>query len=229
MTSADSIDHAVLVHGSFSSERSWDPILDGLRTGGMTPHPICLPGHGRRGDESAPEIDLHAHARAIVEHVEANDLQRVLLAGHSYGGMPMTQAWDKLRDRVAAVVYVDAGVPVDGQCQLDMLDEELADMTRNIAADNGDMLPAPTRNLQTWPLSIAALTTPLHLTQPLPAGVPRTLVLATENPGYHHAQASGLRGRPDWTVIDVATGHNVISEHPQFLVDTLLTIAHHQT
>lgn len=218
-------EHAVLVHGSFSSDRSWDPILDGLRSGGVTPHPICLPGHGRRGHEAAPGIDLHAHAAAIVDHVVERDLAQVVLVGHSYGGVPTTQAWDALRERVAAVVYVDAGVPVDGQCQLDMLDDDIAEMTKSIAADNGGMLPAPTRDHETWPLAIAALTTPLRLREPLPAGIPRTLVLATRNEGYHHQQAQALRGRPDWTVIEVPSGHDVIGEQPAALVDIVLAAA----
>lgn len=221
------IEHAVLVHGSFTSDRSWDPVLAGLRAGGLTPHPICLPGHGRRADESSPAIDLHTHARAIVDHVVEHDLRPVMLVGHSYGGMPTTQAWDELRDRVAAVVYVDAGVPVDGQCQLEMLDDDVAEMTRRIAADNGGMLPAPTRDHETWPLSIAALTTPLRLREPLPAGIPRTLVLATGNAGYHHRQANELRGQPDWTVIEVDAGHNVVGEQPELLVEVLLSIAAH--
>jgi hypothetical protein len=106
-----------------------------------------------------------------------------------------------------------------------MLDEQVAEMTRTIASENGDMLPAPVRDVETWPLAIAALTTPLRLREPLPAGVPRTLILATANPGYHHQQAQALRGQPDWTVVELESGHNVISEQPEALVDILLGVA----
>ena len=223
MTEPDPLGDAVLVHGSFSSDRSWQPILDGLLAGGMTPHPICLPGHGRRGDDAGPTIDLHAHAGAVVDYVRHNDLHDILLVGHSYGGMPVTQAWDQIRDRVAAVVYVDAGVAAHGQCQLDLLDDEVAEATRAVAAANGDMLPSPERDTPTFPLAIAALSTPVRLHGPLPTGVPRTLVLATGNPGYHHRQADELRGTPDWTVIEIDSGHNVIDDRTDELVDILLS------
>jgi len=221
MTLAD----AVLVHGSFSSESSWDPVLPGLRAGGLTAHTICLPGHGRRGDEAGPDVDLHRHAGAVVDHVVDNELRDVMLVGHSYGGMPVTQAWNGLRDRVAAVVYVDAGVAAEGQCQLDLLPADIAAATREIAAANGGMLAAPERDEPTFPLAIAALSTPIRLDGPLPPGVPRTLILATGNPGYHHGQAAELRGRPDWTVIEIDSGHNVIGERTDELVATLLSIA----
>lgn len=216
---------AVLVHGSFTSESSWDPVLPGLRAGGLTPHTICLPGHGRRGDEAGPDVDLHRHADAVIDHVVEHDLREVMLVGHSYGGMPVTQAWNGLRDRVASVVYVDAGVADDGQCQLDLLPPDVAAMTREIAAANGGMLPAPEREQPTFPLAIAALETPIRLDGPLPAGVPRTLVLATGNPGYHHEQATALRDRPDWTIVEIESGHNVLGEKTDALVALLLELA----
>ncbi|MEZ5245433.1 MAG: alpha/beta hydrolase [Acidimicrobiales bacterium] len=219
------ITDAVLVHGSFSSEAAWDPVLPGLRAGGLTPHAICLPGHGRRGDEAGPDVDLVRHADAVVEYVTEHDLRDIMLVGHSYGGMPVTQAWNGLRDRVAAVVYVDAGVAAEGQCQLDLLPADKAAATREMAAANGGMLAAPERPTPTFPLAIAALSTPIRLDGPLPAGVPRTLILATGNPGYHHGQAADLRGRPDWSVIEIESGHNVLGEKTGELVDTLLSIA----
>lgn len=216
---------AVLIHGSFSTERSWDPVLPGLRAGGLTPHAIPLPGHGARRDEAGPDVDLYRHADAIVDHVITNDLHDVMLVGHSYGGMPVTQAWDALRDQVAAVVYVDAGVAGDGQSQLDLLGPDIAAMTREIAAENGGMLPEPDRDWPTAPLALGALSSPVRLRAPLPAGVPRTLILATDNEGYHHGQAAELREQPDWTVIEIDSGHDVIGERTDELVGTLLRLA----
>lgn len=219
------INDAVLVHGSFSSEASWDPVLPGLRAGGLTPHTVCLPGHGDRGDEAGPDIDLHRHAEAVVELVVERDLDDVMLVGHSYGGMPVTQAWNGLRDRVSSVVYVDAGVAADGQCQLDLLPADTAAATREIAAANGGMLAAPIRDRPTFPLAIAALSTPVQLDGPLPSGIPRTLILATANPGYHHGQAATLRHEADWTVVEIDSGHDVLREQTDELVGLLLELA----
>jgi pimeloyl-ACP methyl ester carboxylesterase len=219
------ITDAVLVHGSFSSESSWDPVLPGLKAGGIIPHAICLPGHGRRGGEAGPDVDLHRHAGAVVDHVVDHNLRDIMLVGHSYGGMPVTQAWNQLRDRVASVVYVDAGVAADGQCQLDLLPADTAAATREVAVGYGDMLAAPVRDRPTFPLAIAALSTPIRLDGPLPAGVPRTLILATGNPGYHHGQAAALRTEPDWTIIEIESGHNILGEKTDQLVAIMLELA----
>ncbi|MEQ8841113.1 MAG: alpha/beta hydrolase [Acidimicrobiales bacterium] len=222
------ISDAVLVHGSFSSAASWDPVLPGLRAGGLEPHTVTLPGHGHRIDEAGPDIDLYAHASAVVEHVQANGLDNIMLVGHSYGGMPVTQAWDALRDRVRAVVYVDAGVAENGESQFDLLGPEIAAVTREIAAANGGMLPAPNRDTPSFPLAVSSMETPVRLGVPLPAGVPRVLVLATDNTGnhrYHHRQAAELRGRPDWTIVEMDCGHNVLGERTGELVALLLGLA----
>ena len=124
-----------------------------------------------------------------------------------------------------SVVYVDAGVAADGQCQLDLLPADTAAATREIAAANGGMLAAPIRDRPTFPLAITALSTPIRLDGPLPAGVPRTLVLATGNPGYHHDQAAALRAEPDWTIIEIESGHDVLGEKTDELVAVMLELA----
>ena len=43
-----------------------------------------------------------------------------MLVGHSYGGMVITGVADRLADRLAALIYLDALVPQDRQCVLDL-------------------------------------------------------------------------------------------------------------
>ena len=83
MPNSAQVSDAVLAHGSFSSDLSWAPVLDGLQAGGLTPHPVCLPGPGRRSHEASPKIDLYVHAQSIVEYVHQHDLRRVMLVGHN--------------------------------------------------------------------------------------------------------------------------------------------------
>jgi pimeloyl-ACP methyl ester carboxylesterase len=43
------------------------------------------------------------------------------MCGHSYGGMPVTGAADRLAQLVALVIYIDALVPRHGQSAFDLL------------------------------------------------------------------------------------------------------------
>ena len=61
-----------------------------------------------------PEIDLETHIADILGVLEFEDLRNVILIGHSYGGMVATGVADRARERIAALVYLDAFVPRDG-------------------------------------------------------------------------------------------------------------------
>jgi pimeloyl-ACP methyl ester carboxylesterase len=45
----------------------------------------------------------------IVRLIEVEDLHDVVLVGHSYGGLPVSTAALRVRERVKTVVYVDSG------------------------------------------------------------------------------------------------------------------------
>ena len=42
-----------------------------------------------------------------------------VLAGHSYGGVPITGAADRIAERISWLVYLDAVIPEDGQSLVD--------------------------------------------------------------------------------------------------------------
>jgi pimeloyl-ACP methyl ester carboxylesterase len=70
--------------------------------------------------------------------LEFFDLRDVVLVGHSYGGMVVTAAADRLPDRVAGVLYLDAVVAGDGQSLLDAIAPERAAGLQAAVRDHGD-------------------------------------------------------------------------------------------
>jgi pimeloyl-ACP methyl ester carboxylesterase len=52
--------------------------------------------------------------------LRSEDLRDVILVGHSYGGMVITGAADRVSDRVGRLVYLDAATPVNGQSLVDV-------------------------------------------------------------------------------------------------------------
>jgi pimeloyl-ACP methyl ester carboxylesterase len=112
----------VLVPGMWLGGWAWDGVAERLRAAGHVVRPVTLAGVGDRLDEDGPGADLDRHTRDVIEAV--GDDRDVILVGHSYGGMPVAMAADRIPERVARVVYVDSGPLADGARQIDMSDPE---------------------------------------------------------------------------------------------------------
>ena len=113
--------HFVLVPGAWLGSWAWERVVPLLEEAGHTAHPVTLAGLAERSDGAVGGIDLDAHADDIVAAVEAAgaDGGEVVVVSHSYSGMPVLQAVDRLDGRVARVVHIDSAVAEDGQAFLD--------------------------------------------------------------------------------------------------------------
>lgn len=98
----------VLIHGGFHGAWCWHKLIPELEGLGHDAIAIDLPGHGDRRHQSSL---LHERAGAIVEVMEAGDV----LVGHSGGGYDITVAADLAPDLAGHLVYLAAGVPIEGQ------------------------------------------------------------------------------------------------------------------
>lgn len=111
----------VICHGAWGSGALWKKMRPLLRSAG---HEIFTPTYSGLGDrcgQVAPHIDLETHIRDIVAVLHDEDLEDVVLVGHSYGGMVATGVADRTPERIGRLVYVDAFVPRHGQCLFDLL------------------------------------------------------------------------------------------------------------
>ncbi|MFJ8533638.1 alpha/beta fold hydrolase [Streptomyces sp. NPDC093591] len=107
--------HFVLVAGTWLGAWAWDEVAAELRSAGHDVHPLTLSGLAEKQGVPAGQ---QTHVRDIVEDVERLDLRDVVLVGHSYAGVPVGQAAERIGDRLTRVVFVDAMVPVDGESAL---------------------------------------------------------------------------------------------------------------
>ena len=67
-----------------------------------------------------PVVHLSTWIEDLAALVRTHDLHDVVLVGHSQGGMVTTAAATSLHDRIAELVYLDAPVPEDGECGIDL-------------------------------------------------------------------------------------------------------------
>jgi pimeloyl-ACP methyl ester carboxylesterase len=108
----------VLIHGAFHGGWCWRDVAARLRGAGHAVFTPTLTGLGERSHLAGPGVDLDTHIADVVNAIEWEELDGVVLVGHSYGGMPVTGAADRLSGRLAALVYLDAMIPEDGQSAL---------------------------------------------------------------------------------------------------------------
>lgn len=108
----------VLVHGSWHGAWCWEPLIAQLEEAGHAVSAVDLPGHGRDATPLAGRT-LAAYVDRVVSAIEERE-GSVILVGHSMGGVVVTQAAERVPDRIARLVYVTAFLPTDGQCLLDL-------------------------------------------------------------------------------------------------------------
>jgi pimeloyl-ACP methyl ester carboxylesterase len=118
----------VLVHGAFAESSSWDRVIRHLEDAG---HDVIAAANPLRG--------LAADAQAVTDLVSTID-GPVLLVGHSYGGMVITNVDAKAGD-IAGLVYVAAFAPEPGESAFALSQRfpgsSLGDALRPVHRSNG--------------------------------------------------------------------------------------------
>jgi pimeloyl-ACP methyl ester carboxylesterase len=189
----------VLVHGAFTGGWIWEPLAKELRASGHTVDTLDLPGLG--DDQTPPaEVTLDLCAARLVE-VLASKSERAIVAGNSLGGIIATQAAACAPQRVAALVYVTAFMPKDGQSLLDLanLPEGATDQVQAnlIVEPPVGTMPAAASKMALYgecadadaawavskqrPQPLAPLATPVSIRDGALDGIPRCYVVCTRD------------------------------------------------
>lgn len=105
----------VLVHGAWHGGWCWRDVVRALAAAGHRAHAVTLTGLGERAHLMSPAITLETHIADVVNAIEAEELDDVVLAVHSYAGMIGTAIADRHASRLKHLVYVDAVVPRPGE------------------------------------------------------------------------------------------------------------------
>ncbi|MEI6408231.1 MAG: alpha/beta fold hydrolase [Bacteroidota bacterium] len=103
----------VLVHGAWAGKFAWDKVKPQLEKDGNKVITIDLPAHG---DDNTPitGITLQSYVDAVVNVVNQQD-RKVILVGHSMGGMVISQVAENIPGKISELVYISAYLPSNGQ------------------------------------------------------------------------------------------------------------------
>jgi pimeloyl-ACP methyl ester carboxylesterase len=154
----------VLVHGAWLGSLTWKQVVGRLRDEGFRVHLAELSGLNPAEDVAG--IGLEPHVRDVIRLLESGDLRGVILVGHSYSGPGAGQVADRLPDRVAHTVFVEAFVPDQGKSLLDDFSDDPAERDAELAeiAANGGRWPPPTASALT---EQEGLSEPVRLNRPM--------------------------------------------------------------
>ena len=228
----------VLVHGAWHGSWSWRRVLPPLWAAGHRVVTVTLTGLGERAHQLSPAVTLGTHVEDVVTAVRAEECAGAVLVGHSYGGVVVTGAADRLGAEVGALVYVDGVVPLPGESWSTRNPPEVQAARRAAIERSGALPPPPPA---AFGLSGADAEWVARRQTPQPGGVyddpvhfdldrwlarPRTYVdctspaLATVEPAKEL-----VRSQPGWEVVRLATGHDPMVSAPAELAEVLLRVA----
>src|ERR671918_38912 len=111
----------VLVHGSCHGGWCWKKVTPLLRKYGHDVYFPTLTGLGERDHFLSKDIDLYTHIRDITQVLEYEDLNEVILVGHSYGGLVIGGVAEAVSERIKRLVYLDAYIPQDNKSAFDIV------------------------------------------------------------------------------------------------------------
>ncbi|MFF2141661.1 alpha/beta fold hydrolase [Kitasatospora sp. NPDC058190] len=226
----------VLVAGARLGAWAWDDVVAHLRAAGHGVHPLTLSG---LADRQGVPAGQRTHVQDIVAEVERLDLREVVLVAHSYAGVPAGQAAARIGDRLAHLVLVDAGLPVDGRSFAEGWPDGGVALTAAIAGNGGFWPSATAAHFEghgltdgqiarivagSTPHPGASLTEPAVLTRPL-AELPATYLLCLLAAAEPDEEVAELVADGHWRLVELDTGHWPMFSRPAELARILLDTA----
>jgi pimeloyl-ACP methyl ester carboxylesterase len=213
----------VLIPGGWHGGWAFADFVARLRRSGHEAYAPTLTGLDAASGVAAGRVNLDTHIDDVLGLLAVEDLSEVILCAHSYGGMVATGVADRAPERIAALVYLDAFVPQDGQSWWDLAGDDYRKIAIERARRDGFSV-APPDNLDSrcTPHPLASFVQALRLKGHPSKIARRVFVYASGwSATPFTAQYQRLRDDPAWTVHTLDCGHDVINAAPDAVMEIL--------
>jgi len=101
----------VLVPGAWLGAWAWNRTVPLLREKGHKAYPVTLTGMGDRVHLASRELGMETAIQDVMNVIEYNDLEDIVLVGHSFAGKVAGAVADRAHKRIRMVLYLDAYRP----------------------------------------------------------------------------------------------------------------------
>jgi pimeloyl-ACP methyl ester carboxylesterase len=230
----------VLVHGGQHGGWCWSRVADRLRTVGAEVFTPTLTGCGERAHLLNPDVSLETMVQDVVGVLEWEELDDVVLVGHSFGGLAVAGTADQVAERIRHLVFLDAALVPDGQSAADQIDDAVFQPWLQMSEEQSGGLSLPIfftpadlgvtdRDDAAWierrltPHPTRGYTDKVHLDNPLGNGLPTTYIGCNQDLGLEPSRQ--LARDMGWRYETLAVGHNAMVIAPDEVTELLLQAA----
>lgn len=224
----------VLVHGAWQGGWVWRATADLLTAQGSRVFTPTLTGLGERADLLDKSVDLSRHIDDICRLIEDENLRDIVLAGHSYGGMVVSGAADRMPERVKSLVILDGFVPEDGKAMRDYWPpasmkylEKQAELSGGVSVPpiSAELLAVDKANRE-WvdrnatPQPFATFNEVIRLTGGRKSIARKTYIRATRFRSHSFdATLKRLQADGNWKTVEMDCGHEAMVDRPRELAE----------
>jgi pimeloyl-ACP methyl ester carboxylesterase len=230
----------VLVHGAWHGGWCYGRVASRLIKAGHRVITPTLTGLGERAHLMNAAINLRTHVDDVVNVIRWEDLSDVVLLGHSYGGIVVSEVVERVPAAIASLVYLDAFVPENGKSLLDHAPEERRAAFAAAAQQSGGLSITPIRAAasnvnekdRAWvdakcvPHPYATLTDKVTLTGARERVKKKAYVRAGQYPQpAFQAWYEKFKADPSWRTYELPCGHDIMVDLPDRLAEILVEVA----
>jgi len=227
----------VLVHGAWHGGWCWGAVAARLRAHGHTVLTPTQTGLGERAHLISKSITLDTFVDDIANVIRFEELDDIVLVGHSFGGNAISGVADRMPERVRKLVYLDSSMLENGQTPFSRLPQDVVAARIKAAEDSsgGLSIPAPPAaafgvtdpqqakwlEARLTPHPLSTFMSPLKLDNKVGNGRPATYIVCAD-PIYGPLQSSR-----DWVknagmkMVEIKSGHDAMVMVPDELADML--------
>jgi pimeloyl-ACP methyl ester carboxylesterase len=229
----------ILVHGAFHGGWCWDKVVRRLNEAGHQALAPDLPGIG--ADRTPPRDVTLAMTGGFIAELAQRQAEKVILVGHSLGGITISEAAERAPEAIAGLVYVTAlllpneasvmevsgklpeGISLSSDGAVATIDPDHARERYYNGCDDSDAQNALARLV---PQPMRPRRDRLSLTPGRFGAIPRAYVECLRDnahpPDFQRSQHEAMACRPIFTM---ETGHSPFMQDPEGLSAHLIAAA----
>ena len=232
--------HFLLIHGAWHGGWVWNEISDILRYQRYSVSTPTLTGLGEKKHLLSSKITIETFIEDVVNHIVFENLNNIILVGHSFAGSVISGVADRLKDRIKKLIYFDAMILIDGQKPFDITPKETVKQRFELAKKFGNniSIPAPSADAfgvfdikksllleeKLTPHPLSAFQSRLVLKNEVGNGIPLSYIFCTK-PVYKSLESSReVVRKMKWPIFELNAGHDAMLTHPKETLNLLMKI-----